>query len=243
MNIRNLLSRRYLDLKTMLLVISFVFLGFSVYKLYQDSKQFEYLEIVLSQNEQQTRILRDENYQLTHPTPTPDPGLTYSEDRKLNIPAKYNFILLCPDRIQCSFNDSQGYRVISIGNSANLTFHTVDLKTLNNPNYVSVIKWYDGLLHKDPKAAGENLDPFYGVIPVEGTDALIYPFYRSYDLDSITAYIFGNDPGLVVKSQETYTTDFLIPHGNYVYRFVLGNTEENNIGLVKQTLSTIQFVK
>lgn len=241
MTLRAGLQNTKLDFKATLSVVLFILLMISVYKLYEDRMRFEYYETIVAQNQEQIQILRDEKYKISLRTPTP--MTVYSENKKLYAPANFDFTLNCTNDGYCEITESDGFANIYVDSVGWFTSTKVDTKALNNPNYTSVLKWYDDLLHKDPKAAGKNLDPMYGTVSVEGTDAYTYPFYTRYDVNSVSAYIFGKNPGLIVKTEDSYNTDFLIPQGNSIYRFFVTTSDERSLESMKEVLSTIQFTK
>lgn len=114
-------------------------------------------------------------------------------------------------------------------------------QSLKNPNFSTPLEWYDALNHKDELALGTNLDELYGTTPVEGTDGLIFPFYRGYELDTLEPVIYGKHPALTIENTNTGTLNILIPEGDSVYRISTTMYSYPSDIVLQQLLDSIEF--
>ncbi len=179
-------------------------------------------------------------------SPTPKPIYNGS---KVNI-IDFGFNLTCINNETCTYTiqdvssygeTKKGYS-INISNRVGVTVNKLDLATLNNPNYNSVIDWFNGLLYKNPKAFGSNLNINYGIKYIPGTDGYFSPFYENYDVNSITPVLYGDNLGLFVQSKPGFAfVDFYIPNGQILYKFTLGTIDKSQIDLINGLLKTISF--
>src|SRR5260221_680152 len=222
----------------------------NIYLLFRMTSLLRENSFLNQSNSQYINANKETNARLQMAFASPSPPPIYNGS-KIDIP-DFGFSLTCISNATCTYHvENEPGRpewgvkpfklyIISIGKVA-FTVTKLDLTTLNNPNYGTVIGWFNGLLHKDPKAFGANLDPNYGITYRPGTDGAYLPSYRSFDVDSITPELYGNILGLYIKSTQQYTVDFLVPNGQDVYRFLLGDTIQTEVDSVNGLLKTIKF--
>jgi len=164
--------------------------------------------------------------------------ITFDQNRKLVV-SLYNFSLACPDNAVCNYSPEHG--IIDLGINFGINVIKLDRKTFNNPNYSSATSWFLALSNKDTKAIGSNLDPDYGAVGNDYNDAIILPFYKHYDLNTIDSVKFGQNSVIIIESPSTLRTDILIAHGQDVYRFFMSKKSDKDFETAKKLLNTIEF--